>query len=226
MPAALEVLAGLDGAPRLTLGGHAEALRAAGCSGFTATLNAMGDPRVPGVSLATLQALAAAKLTVHVHLLAEAPDRWLEALAAGGVRSVAVAVEGVVHLHRTLALAQDLGLTAGVVLRPGTPLTALTYILQTPARIVLLTEEPGRLRHAVLGGTYDRVRILRENLRYHRLRTRLQVAGHMAPHEAARLSRLGATELAVHGMPGAQPSLDAEAYTTFIEQLATTGPQS
>ncbi len=226
MPAPLQVLAGLDGAPALALAAHAEALRAAGCGGFTATLNGTGDPRVPGLSLAAVRALSEAELVVHVHVLSERPDRWIEALAAGGVRSVAVAVEGVTHLHRTLGLAQELGLNAGVLLRPGTPLTALTYVLQMPQRIVLLTEEPGRRRQAVLGGTYDRVRILRENLRYHRLRTRLQVAGHMAPHEAARLSRLGATELAVHGMPGAPQALDAEAYTTFAEQLASTGPEA
>src|SRR5690606_12233421 len=67
--------------------------------------------------------------TLDVHLMIEDPDAYLDECAHAGADRLTVHVEAARHLRRTVGRIHELGLTAGVTLKPATPLTALQEIL-------------------------------------------------------------------------------------------------
>ena len=56
------------------------------------------------------------------------PDRYLEAFADAGASMMSVHVEVLPHLHRTIAAIKALGVQAGVVLNPSTPVGAIEEV--------------------------------------------------------------------------------------------------
>ena len=59
--------------------------------------------------------------TLDVHLMIEQPERQLAEFAKAGADSCTVHVETCPHLHHTLGLIHELGMTAGATLNPATP---------------------------------------------------------------------------------------------------------
>ena len=63
-----------------------------------------------------------------VHLMVNEPDYLFESLKAAGADIVTVHAEACKHIHRTIQHIKSLGMKAGVVLNPATPLTELSLI--------------------------------------------------------------------------------------------------
>ena len=79
---------------------------------------------VPNLSfgLPVVQALRrVTSLPLDVHLMIEAPERYLADFAAAGADILTVHVETCPHLHRTVEQIKELGCRAGVTLNPATP---------------------------------------------------------------------------------------------------------
>ena len=62
-----------------------------------------------------------ATVPLDVHLMISDPDRYIEAFAKAGAAYLSVHVEVLPHLHRTVHAIKALGVKAGVVLNPSTP---------------------------------------------------------------------------------------------------------
>jgi len=84
-----------------------------------------------------------AKVPLDVHLMIEEPDRYLEAFAAAGAAMLSVHVEVLPHLHRTVHAIKALGLKAGVVLNPSTPVGALEEIAGDVDFVLVMSVNPG-----------------------------------------------------------------------------------
>ena len=84
-----------------------------------------------------------AKVPLDVHLMIEEPDRYLEAFAAAGAALLSVHVEVLPHLHRTVHAIKALGLKAGVVLNPSTPVAALEEIAGDVDFVLVMSVNPG-----------------------------------------------------------------------------------
>src|SRR5712671_5348456 len=69
-----------------------------------------------------------ARVPLDVHLMITDPDRYIEAFAEAGASMISVHVEVLPHLHRTIQAIKALGVQAGVVLNPSTPVVALEEI--------------------------------------------------------------------------------------------------
>ncbi len=67
-------------------------------------------------------------MPLDVHLMITDPDRYIDAFAAAGAAMMSVHVEVLPHLHRTVHAIKALGVKAGVVLNPSTPVGALEEI--------------------------------------------------------------------------------------------------
>src|SRR4029078_9633186 len=78
-----------------------------------------------------------------VHLMLEEPDRYIEAFAAAGAQMMSVHVEVLPHLHRTVHAIRALGVKAGVVLNPSTPLTAIEEIAADVDYVLVMSVNPG-----------------------------------------------------------------------------------
>jgi ribulose-phosphate 3-epimerase len=71
------------------------------------------------------------------------PDRYLHAFAEAGAARIAVHIEVLPHLHRTVHAIKALGAKAGVVLNPSTPVIALEQIATDVDFVLVMSVNPG-----------------------------------------------------------------------------------
>ena len=78
-----------------------------------------------------------------VHLMIAPIDPYLEAFADAGADIITVHPEAGPHIHRTLQAIRALGKKAGVVLNPGTPVSALEYLIEDVDLVLVMSVNPG-----------------------------------------------------------------------------------
>jgi ribulose-phosphate 3-epimerase len=84
-----------------------------------------------------------ARVPLDVHLMISHPDRYVEAFAEAGAAMISVHVEVLPHLHRTVSFIRGLGVRAGVVLNPSTPVAVLEQIAQEVDFVLVMSVNPG-----------------------------------------------------------------------------------
>src|SRR6266699_5742248 len=83
------------------------------------------------------------RVPLDVHLMITDPDRYLDAFAAAGAGMISVHVEVLPHLHRTVHAIKALGVKAGVVINPATPVTTLQEIAGDVDYVLVMSVNPG-----------------------------------------------------------------------------------
>jgi ribulose-phosphate 3-epimerase len=83
------------------------------------------------------------RVPLDVHLMITDPDRYIEAFASAGAAMISVHVEVLPHLHRTVHAIKALGVRAGVVLNPSTPVVALEQIAEDVDYVLVMSVNPG-----------------------------------------------------------------------------------
>jgi len=111
---------------------------------------------------------------LDLHLMIEEPDRYVEAFAEAGAAMISVHVEVLPHLHRTVHAIKALGVRAGVVLNPSTPVVALEEIAGDVDYVLVMSVDPG------FGG---QTFIPRSEVKIRAVRALLDRAGNAAPVE-------------------------------------------
>ncbi len=139
---------------------------------------------------------ACSKLYFDVHLMVEAPERYVEDFKKAGADMLVVHVEATRHLQRTLASIRALGMHAGAALNPATPLHSLEYVLNDVDMVLIMSVNPGFSGQSFLEPTYEKVRALRSMLdNAGRNNVRIQVDGGVDPNNIAALVDAGADVL-------------------------------
>jgi ribulose-phosphate 3-epimerase len=101
---------------------------------------------VPNITIGTLIVDAIRPVTtlpLDVHLMIENPDKYIPDFAKAGADIITVHVEACPHLHRTIQLIKSLGVKAGVVLNPATPVSTIEHVLEDIDMVLLMTVNPG-----------------------------------------------------------------------------------
>lgn len=109
-------------------------------------LDVMDGVFVPNLTFGPILCQAVRRVThlpLDVHLMVVDPERLLEPFAEAGASRLAVQVETVRHLHRTLTRIRSLNMSPGVAINPLTPLAALEEALRFCDFVVLMTVNPG-----------------------------------------------------------------------------------
>jgi len=83
------------------------------------------------------------KLPIDVHLMIKDPDNFIEDFVEAGADYISVHQEEVIHLHRTIAKIKELGVKAGVVVNPATPINTLSDILEYVDLVLVMSVNPG-----------------------------------------------------------------------------------
>jgi ribulose-phosphate 3-epimerase len=97
------------------------------------------------------------RLPLDLHLMVEDPDPYLDTYVRAGGTVVTVHVEACPHVHRTLGRIRELGARAGVALNPGTPTTALDYVLDAADVVLVMSVNPGFGGQAFIPATYAKL---------------------------------------------------------------------
>jgi len=84
-----------------------------------------------------------ASVPLDVHLMITNPDRYIESFAEAGAAMISVHVEVLKHLHRTVHAIKALGVKAGVVLNPATPVALIEDIAADVDYVLVMSVNPG-----------------------------------------------------------------------------------
>jgi ribulose-phosphate 3-epimerase len=164
---------------------------------------------VPNLTIGPLVTAAvrrATELPVDVHLMIDAPDRYLAEFVKAGADRITVHQETCPHLHRTLQQIRELGALPGVALNPSTPVESLREVVPYLDLILIMTVNPGFGGQAYIRSSTDKIRRARKLLdELGRDEVLLQVDGGVDPSTGPEVVGAGAQVLvagsAVFGHP-------------------------
>lgn len=83
------------------------------------------------------------KLVFDCHLMVVNPERFVDAFAQAGADIMTVHAESTLHLHGALQKIKKAGMKAGVVINPGTPVSAIEPVLSLVDQVLIMTVNPG-----------------------------------------------------------------------------------
>lgn len=83
------------------------------------------------------------QLFFDCHLMVVNPERYIEALAQAGADMMTIHTESTPHIHGALQKIKVTGMKAGVVINPGTPVSALEPVLDLVDQVLIMTVNPG-----------------------------------------------------------------------------------
>lgn len=132
---------------------------------------------------------------LDVHLMIEQPDRYLDDFVNAGANMLSVHVEVTPHLHRTIAHIKSLGVKAGAVLNPSTPVSALVEIASALDFVLVMSVNPGFSGQAFIRHGLDKVRRVREVLTQAGSSARIEIDGGIDAATAVEAVAAGASIL-------------------------------
>ena len=122
---------------------------------------------VPNISVGPLVVEALRPITrmpIHVHLMIERPEAYIEAFTQAGADLITVHVETCPHLHRTLEYIRECGALPAVTLNPATPVGTLEHVLDEVSLVLVMTVNPGWGGQRLIPFTLNKVRLIRDML--------------------------------------------------------------
>ena len=125
---------------------------------------------VPPITIGPL-IVAALRELVHgrggildCHLMIERPERQLEAFASAGADVITIHPESTRHIHNALRTIRGLGVAAGVVINPGTPVVMVEPVADIVDLCLLMSVNPGWGGQRYIPSSTGRIARLRELL--------------------------------------------------------------
>ena len=98
------------------------------------------------------------KKLFDVHLMIAPVDPYIEAFAKAGADIITIHAEAGPHAHRSLQAIRALGKKAGIALNPGTPESAIAYLLDSVDLVLCMTVNPGFGGQSFIPEVCDKIR--------------------------------------------------------------------
>ena len=83
------------------------------------------------------------QMPFDVHLMIENPDQYIGDFVTDQTEYITVHQEACPHINRTLQHIRSLDVRPGVAINPGTPVSALDYVLEDADLILVMSVNPG-----------------------------------------------------------------------------------
>lgn len=101
------------------------------------------------------------KKVFDVHLMIAPVDPFIEAFAKAGADIITIHAEAGPHVARALQAIRALGKKAGIALNPGTPESAIEYLVDSVDLILCMTVNPGFGGQAFIPAVCEKIRRIR-----------------------------------------------------------------
>jgi ribulose-phosphate 3-epimerase len=149
---------------------------------------------------------AAGKVPIDVHLMVRPVDPLITLFAQAGASIISFHPEASDHVDRSLQLIRSLGVRAGLVLNPATPLVWLDHVMDKLDLILLMSVNPGFGGQSFIESTLAKIEAVRRRIDASGRDIWLEVDGGIKADNAARIARAGADTLVAgsavfHGGP-------------------------
>ena len=161
-------------------------------------LDVMDGTFVPNISFGqpVIRAVRAlTKLPLDVHMMVQAPERYIDEIAACGADIITVHAEATPHVHRALQRIRENGKIAGVALNPGTQAEALRYLLDEVGLVLVMTVNPGFGGQKMIPAALEKIGAVRAMLDAAGSEALLEVDGGVTAENAQLYTGPGATLL-------------------------------
>jgi len=133
-----------------------------------------------------------AKKPLDVHLMIVQPEKYFERFKEFGANILTIHYEACTHLHRYVHAIKDLGMKAGVVLNPHTPVHVLENILDDIDLVLLMSVNPGFGGQKFIENTYLKLANLKKLLSQGNGKIKIEVDGGIDLTHARKLFLSGA----------------------------------
>lgn len=157
-----------------------------------------------------------AKKPLDVHLMIVEPDKFFEDYKNCGADIITVHYEACTHLHRSLSKIRQLGMKAGVVLNPHTPVCVLEDIIEMCDLVLLMSVNPGFGGQSFIENTYSKIKTLKQLIEKKNPNCLIEIDGGVNTANYKKLIKAGADVLVAGNAVFA-----AENPTETIKQLKT-----
>jgi ribulose-phosphate 3-epimerase len=138
----------------------------------------------------------ATSLPLHCHLMIERPEELFEDFRKAGADIVTAHVEATDDPARTVRMAENLGLRAGLAVNPGTDVTEVFPHLESLDRVLVMSVEPGWAGQQFLEEALPKVESVRKEIDRQGLSVEVEVDGGINEETGSRCIAAGATTLA------------------------------
>ena len=132
---------------------------------------------------------------LDVHMMVEAPERYVDEMADSGADVITVHAEACTHLHRVVERIRERGARAGVALSPATPASAVDEVLPDVDQVLAMTVNPGFGGQPFIEAMVGKVARLRRTLDDRGLDAELEADGGIKAGNAHLAVEAGATVL-------------------------------
>ena len=153
---------------------------------------------VPNISfgIPVVQAIKKeAKKPLDVHLMIVEPDRYFEDFIKAGADIITFHYEACTHIHRAVQRLKSLGVKAGVVLNPHTPVSLLEDIICDLDLVLLMSVNPGFGGQKFIERTFSKTMRLREMIDREGSKALIEIDGGVTVENVPLLFNAGADVL-------------------------------
>ncbi len=117
------------------------------------------------------------RLPLDVHLMIANPERHIKRFVDAGADLISIHVENNPNVLRTIQEIKELGCKAGIVLNPGTPPEAITYLLPFVNLVLVMSVNPGFSGQKFIPEMINKIKFVRNLIDTSNLDVLLQVDG-------------------------------------------------
>ncbi len=131
-------------------------------------------------------------LPLDVHLMIEAPERYIEDFVKAGSSIITVHAEATRHLHGVVQKIKLLGARAGVSINPATPVTAIEEIIADVDLVLVMSVNPGFGGQSFIPASLAKIRSIRALMNERGLKAELEVDGGIKADNIREAAKAGA----------------------------------
>lgn len=132
---------------------------------------------------------------IDVHLMIVEPERYFETFKQIGADHLSIHIEQPVDIQTQLSKIRSLGMTAGVVLNPDTPIEKVYPYLQHTDVVLIMSVFPGFGGQSFIETTYERVAAVKAEIQRQGVNVKIEVDGGVSAQNASALIKQGADVL-------------------------------
>ncbi|WP_281199954.1 ribulose-phosphate 3-epimerase [Staphylococcus schleiferi] len=150
---------------------------------------------VPNISIGfpILEAVrSATSLPIDVHLMINNPEQYIDTFIDKGANKLSVHYEATPHIYRIIQRIKNRGVEAGVVINPGTPISALDTLLDEVDYVLIMSVNPGFGGQKFIPSSLRKIAQLKEQRKQRELDFKIEVDGGVNAETAAQVIEAGA----------------------------------
>ncbi|UNB45381.1 ribulose-phosphate 3-epimerase [Staphylococcus coagulans] len=150
---------------------------------------------VPNISIGfpILEAVrSATSLPIDVHLMINNPEQYIDTFIDKGANKLSVHYEATPHIHRIVQRIKNRGVEAGVVINPGTPISALDTLLDEVDYVLIMSVNPGFGGQKFIPSSLRKIAQLKELRNQRELDFKIEVDGGVNAETATQVIEAGA----------------------------------